>query len=218
MAVGESTGIAAVYTIWKETTPRELTKSRSRIKQLTGILKNQNIYLPEYNGVDPNGNVKGYDKIKKLINLGILSGGYKNNYSFETSTSVSSLCNAMVNALQRGGNEKYNATSSTSITKHYSDEQLTGAKAARVLAGFFGDYTEPPFINKLDSWTIEEYRKIKRERVNKIEDDCWEIAKEKGYFSEDIGKDEVLTLRHVYVIAVDAVERFIGRELGTIDK
>ena len=74
MAVGEATGIAAVYTIYKDVTPRELTKDYGKVTQLTGILINQNVYLPEFKGKDPNAKVEGYDKIKKLLNLGILSG------------------------------------------------------------------------------------------------------------------------------------------------
>lgn len=214
MVVGESAGIAAVYSIYKDTTPRELTKSKSRVKQLIGILKNQNVYLPEYTGVDPNGSVEGYYKIKKLINLGMLSGGYSNNYSFEKDATVSALCNAMVNALQRGGKEKYNLSASYRITRHYSSDKLTGGMAARIVAGFFEDYTEPEQLTRDASWTNEEYEAKKKERKAQIEKECWEIAKEREYFSEDFKIDEVLTYRNVYIISVDVIERYIGRELA----
>jgi len=192
-------------------TKRELTKVKS--EELYRIFKKQNIYLPEYKGVDPNRKVKGYDKIKKLLNLGMLSGGYSNNYSFDNSASVSALCNAMVNALQRGGNEKYNLATASSITKYYSNKKLTGGAAARLLAGFFGDYTEPEPLVRLSSWDDKKYEEEKNKRTKKIESDCWEIAKQKEYFSEEFEKDDVLTYRHVYIIAVDAIERFIGRAL-----
>ena len=218
MVVGESAGITAVYTIYKDTTPRELTKSNSRIKQLINFLRNQNIYLPEYRGIDPNSDVVGYDKIKKLLDLGMLSGGYTNNYSFDKEATVSTLCNAMVNALQRGGNEKYNLAATSRITRNYSSDLLTGGGAARFLAGFFEDYTEPAKIVRNASWTSEEYEDKKQERVKKIEEECFEIAKEKGYFSEDFKIDDVLTYRHVYIIAVDSIERYIGRELGIIEE
>lgn len=216
MAVGESAGIAAVYTIYKDITPRELTESKSRVKQLIGILKNQNVYLPEYNGTDPNADVEGYDKIKKLLNMGMLSGGYTNNYFFDNDASFASLCNAMVNALQRGGNEKYDLASTSRITRYYSSDLLTGGGAARFLAGFFEDYKEPAQVGRNLSWTEEEYEAKKKERIKKIEEDCFKIAKEKGYFTEDFKIDDVLTYRHVCVIAVDAIERYIGHELGVI--
>ena len=216
MVVGESTGIAAVYTIYKDTTPRELVRTSSRIKQLNGILKNQGVYLPEYVGKDPNGEVEGYNKIKKLLNLGMLSGGYANDFSFDKNATVSTLCNAMVNALQRGGKEKYNLTSSYNITKHYSNKDLRGGSAARLLAGLFGDYEEPAPLARDYSWTEEEYKLMKRAMTEKIERDCWKIAKEKGYFSEEFKIDDALTYRQVLVISVDAIERYIGRELGPL--
>ena len=107
MAVGESAGIAAIYTICKEITPRELAKNDAYMKELTSILKNQDVYLPEFNIGDPNRNVKGYDKIKKLINLGFLIGGYKNDFRFETQANNGNLCMAIINGLQRGGSEKF---------------------------------------------------------------------------------------------------------------
>jgi len=214
MAVGESAGITAVYTIWKDTTPRELTNSKSRIKQLMGILKNQNVYLPEYRGKDPNSNVEGYYKIQRLLNLGMLSGGYTNNYSFDKEATVSSLCNAMVNALQRGGNEKYDLAAGSRITRYYSSNELTGGAAARLVVGFFEKYTEPAQVKRNLSWSDEEYEFQKQKRIDMIEKDCWEIAMQEGYFSEEFGIDDVLTYRHVYVIAVDTIEKYIGRELG----
>ena len=218
MVVGESAGIAAVYTIYKDITPRELTKDNGKIRQLTGILKKQNVYLPDYVGTDPNSEVLGYDKIKRLINLGMLSGGYSNDYSFDNVATVSSLCNAMVNALQRGGNEKYNVNSSSRITRYYSNERLTGGAAARMVVGFFEKYTEPAKVIRESGWSDEDFENKKKERIKKIESDCWEIAKNEGYFSEEFGIDDILTYRYVYVIAVDAVERYIGRELGMIEE
>ena len=217
MVVGESAGISAVYTIYKDITPRELTKSSSKIKQLTELLKEQNVYLPEYRGEDPNNNVIGYNKITKLLNLGMLSGGYSNNFSFDKDATVSTLCNAMVNALQRGGNEKYDLGSAQRITRYYSSNKLTGGAAARLLAGFFGDYTEPKTLARNLKWSDEDYEAKKKERISQIENDCWEIAKEKGYFSEEFNADDILTYRHVCVISVDAIERYIGRALGMIE-
>lgn len=214
MAVGESVGIAAVYTIYKDITPRELTLSKSKVKQYQGILKSQNVYIPEYNGVDPNAETKGYEKIKKLIDLGMLSGGYNNDFSFDKEASYASLCNAMVNALQRGGKEKYDLNSSSRITRFYSAEKLTGGAAARVVVQFFEKYNEPDKVVKLTSWSEEEFKEKQEERLKKIEKECWEIAKNEGYFSEDFKIDDLLTNREVLIIAVDTIERYIGRELG----
>lgn len=216
MAVGESAGITAVYTIYKDTTPRELLSSKSRIKQLTGILKNQNVYLMEYVSINSLGNVKGYKQIKKLLNLGILSGGYSNNYYFDKEATLSTLCNAMVNALERGGNEKYDLYASHRITRNYSSDKLTGGAAARVVVGFLENYPDTVKPVRNYSWTEEEYKAKLKEQDAEIEKQCWAVAKEKGYFSEDFKINDILTYRDVLVIAVDTIERYIGRDLGVI--
>jgi len=219
MAVGESAGITAVYTIYKDTTPRELLSSKSRIKQLTGILKNQNVYLIEFVSINPIGNVKGYKKIKKLLNLGMLSGGYSNNYNFDKEATLSTLCNALVNALQRGGNEKYELMASSRITRSYSNDKLTGGAAARVIVGFLDG---EPYIDKFvraPNWLDSEYEAKLAEykaKVEEIEKQCWEIAKEKGYFSEEFKINDILTYRQALVIAVDTIEKYIERDLGVI--
>ena len=50
-----------------------------------------------------------------------------------------------------------------------------------------------------------------------IQNQCekvYTVVKEKGYFTEEFNKDDILTRREVYVTAVDILEKYIGRELG----
>lgn len=217
MAVGESSGIAAVYTIWKDITPRKLLADKGKIRQLSGILKKQNVYLNEENYGDPNKDVEGYDKIKKLINIGLLSGGYSNNYFFDKSATVSTLCNAMVNTLQRVGKEEYSLASAQRITNYYSNKKLTGGAAARVVAGFLGKYKEPSAVVRQPEWDDAKFEEAKNERINKIETECFAIIKNEGYFSEDFKIDDVLTNRQVYIITVDVMEEYLGRSLNIWD-
>lgn len=214
MAVAESSGIAAVYTIVKDITPRKLLSDKGKIKQLSGILKNQNVYLNEENFGDPNKDIEGYDKIKKLINIGILSGGYSNNFNFEKVATVSSLCNAMVNTFHRTGKGVYNVASAQRITNYYSNKRLTGGAAARVIAGFIEKYKEPVAVVRDPAWTDEQFEEAKNERINKIEAECFEIVKNEGYFSEDIKVDQILTNRDVYIITVDVIEKYLGKDLN----
>lgn len=246
MTVGESAGIAAIYTIWKDMTPRDLTKDRARMKQLISILKNQDVYLPDFKYGDPNANVDGYDKIKKLINLGFLIGGYTNDFNFEKEANNANMCLTIMNGLQRGGNEKYNEgiVKINKVKEFYSLETpLTGATAARICNVMLEDYVEKTSREMLnsDSFTnsereliniawqkqkkkqelleseraiLKKFNELNAERVKKIEEDVWKIVKEKGYFTEDFNKNDILTLREVYVTTVDILENYIGRELG----
>ena len=79
------------------------------------------------------------------------------------------------------------------------------------------NYEEPNEVVRNINWTEEEYEAKKQERLNKIEEECFNLAKEKGYFTEDFNVSDVLNYRQVYIIGVDAIERYIGRELGARD-
>lgn len=257
MAVGESTGIAAVYTIYKEVTPRELTttKGKGKMKQLQGILKNQGVFLKEFNSDDPNNDIVGYDRIKNLINLGLLTGGYNNNFAFDTTARTDTFSYLLVNLLQRAGSEEYNFRLGDKLIGYAEPKNLTGGAAARICAILMGEYKEPSKVtkdftllenqynnfksaytelgkdydeNNADHKLIKEkyeelklqydpikkeYDKKLEERVKKIETETWEIAKDNGYFSEEFNKDETLTKRQMYIIGIDIIERFLGREI-----
>lgn len=218
MVVGESAGVAAVYSIYKETTPRELIKSDSRIRQLLGILKNQNVYLSEFNYTNPNADVKGYNKIRRLINLGFILGGYNNDFGFNNDATIEMYCKTLCNALQFGGNEKYGVVESTKITAFNSTEKLTAVKAARICAVLLDNYVMPERVYRFKDdgteMTEEELAQAKAFREAKIDNDVWFLAQTNNYFSEDINdKDKILTKREMYVLAVDTVERYIGREI-----
>jgi len=219
MAVGEASGIAAVYSITKNITPRELlTKdNRSKIRELQDILKNQNVYLNDKVYGDPNGQVEGYDKIKKLVNLGMLAGGYTNNFFFDREATVATLSNTMVNTLQRAGKDKYNLNTSGRITKYYSTKPLTGGAAARLIAGFLDIYTEPKAVVRKQNWTDEEFEAKKQERIDKIEREAWVAVENAGYLFGDFEIDDVLTYKDVLILTVDVMEKYLGREIDIMN-
>ena len=114
--------------------------------------------------------------------------------------------------------EKYDLATAYKITRYYSTESLTGGAAARILAGFFDLYEEPEGIKSDSNLSMEEYNDRKYDQKIQIEKECYDIVKEAGYFSEDFGVDEKLTYRHACIIAVDAIERYIGHELKFYEK
>lgn len=179
MAVGEATGIAAVYTIYKDVTPRELTteKGKGKMTQLQGILKNQDIYLPEFKSYDPNKGIKGYEKIKKIIDLGLLSGGYSNNFTFDTNGRRTTFSYLLVNLLQRAGEEKYSYSLGKKIVGYAENKYITGGSAARISAALLGEYVEPAKVQKtfgsLESkynTAKEKYEEIKKDYDEKNEE------------------------------------------------
>ena len=219
MAVGEASGIAAVYSITKDVTPRELLSknNRSKIRELQDIFKNQNVYLNNKVYGDPNGQVEGYDKIKKLVNLGMLAGGYTNNFFLDREATVATLCNTMLNTLQRAGKDKYDLNTSGRIKKYYSTEPLTGGAATRLLAGFLEIYSEPKSVLRNPDWTDEEFEAKKQERIDKIEQESWLAVENAGYLFGDFEIDDVLTYKDVLILTVDVIEKYLGREIDIMN-
>ena len=219
MAVAEASGITAVYSITKNVTPRELLSknNRSKIRELQDIFKNQNVYLNDKVYKDPNEQVEGYEKIKKLINLGMLAGGYVNNFHFDKEATVATLCNTMLNTLQRAGSEKYNLNTSGRITRYYSTEPLTGGEATRLIAGFLDIYTEPKAVVRNINWTDEEFEVKKQERIDKIEKETWKAVENAGYLFGDFEIDDVLTYKDVLILTVDVMEKYLGREIDIMN-
>ena len=195
MVEGEAAGIAAVYSIVNKVTPRKLVNNNTYMERLTEIMKNQGVYLPEFNYPSVIKDVLGVDEIKKLINLGFMSGGYNNNFRFEDEAKVSTFCVALINGLQRGGNEKYTIENINNAKKYYSEkDELTGLMAGKVILGLFD--------KNIDNLT---------------EDETWYLIKNEGYFDdmyEEIGKDQVLNKRQLYLLTVNTLEKFLGREIS----
>ena len=195
MAEGEAAGVAAVYSIVNNITPRKLANDRTHIIRLTSVLKEQGVYLPEfkYQSVIPE--VLGIEKIKKLINLGFMSGGYNNNFRFEDEPKISTFCVALVNGLQRAGNEEYTLENIDKIKKYYSETELLSAlDAGKVILTLFD-------------------KNVK----NLTKDEIWELVKKEGCFDdmyEEISKDQILNRRQLYLLTVNTLEKFLGREIG----
>jgi len=195
MVTGESAGIAAVYCAVNELSPRKLTQNVTYMGRLTNLLKKQGVYLPEFEYPSVIEEVLGIEEIKKLINLGFMSGGYANDFKFEAETKVSSFCVALINGLQRGGNEKYTKENINNAKKYYSEvDNLTGFMAGKVILGLYD-------VNL----------------SNLSNDEIWGLIKKNGYFDdmyEEIGREQVLNKRQLYLLTVKTLEDFIGRELG----
>ncbi|MBQ7668199.1 MAG: FAD-dependent oxidoreductase [Clostridia bacterium] len=195
MVEGESAGTAAVYCAVYNLTPRELCKNIVYMDGLTTILRNQGVYLPEFEYKSNIPNVLGLQKIKKLINLGFMSGGYNNDFRFEDVPKVSTFCVALINGLQRTEKEQYNYTNISKIKRYYSEEDdLTSMVAGKIILSLFD----------IDTTNLSDEETWQLIIENKCFDDMYEV----------IRKDQKLNKRQLYVLTVNTLERFLGREIG----
>lgn len=84
MAVGEAAGVAAAYSLDKNMSFREMSKSREAILWVQETLKKQGAHLVEYTPPKPAVmDHWAYSGVKVMRRLGLAAGGYNNNYRLE---------------------------------------------------------------------------------------------------------------------------------------
>lgn len=104
MCTGEAAGLAAIYAIDKNITVRELSKSKEDIKKIQEKLIAQGAYLPSYNISAPNTDHWAYEGVKIIRSLGLLDGGYNNDYRLEEKMGKWRFQNLLNRTLEKAGN------------------------------------------------------------------------------------------------------------------
>lgn len=193
MVEGESAGIVAVYSIIEGKTPREIANSEEEMKEVNILLKAQGVYLPEFHYESTIPDIEEADEIRKILNLGYLSAGYSNNYRLDTQASKMGFVLSLVNGIQRVAPEKYSSELINKLMGYYSSDSLDALTAGEIVATLFGQNV------KILS-----------------EDSRWEFINKQGYLAdinEKLEKADVLTQRQLYNLAVNTLEKYLGKEL-----
>lgn len=101
MVTGEAAGVAAKYAIKNEMTFREISRSEEAISWIQNRLKAQGAYLVEYEPPRPEVmDHWAYAAVRDMRELGLIEGGYTNDYRLERPTSQASLQNKMNKVLR----------------------------------------------------------------------------------------------------------------------
>ena len=102
MCTGEA-GVATAYSINNQKSFREMTKSEEAIKWVQDTLVAQGAYLEPFNIKDPNTDHWAYEGVRTLRSLGLLDGGYDNNYRLEVPIDKWRFQNMLNNTLRKAG-------------------------------------------------------------------------------------------------------------------
>lgn len=136
MAVGEAGGVAAVYSIEKNVSFREISKSWEAVQWVQDTLKKQGAYLVEY--TPPRPAVMdhwAYAGVKVMRSLGLAAGGYNNNYRLDDEIRYWDANYAVNQTLQRVINIKPKAkTYEVSFPENLNRGQLL-AGIAKAISG-----------------------------------------------------------------------------------
>lgn len=137
---GQSAGIIAVYSIIKGLTPREILKKRdiSDAEDFKSRLKKQGVYLPDFDIKDKNAGQWSYSELKKLINLGLISGGIKNDYAFQKEATEEDLTYLLINGIYRISDDKYSLELDSRMEPYFVKNKLTKDKLGEILCVLHG--------------------------------------------------------------------------------
>lgn len=184
MVEGESAGAIAMYTIINDITPREVIGNTSAISDITYILRNQGVYLPDYVPSNPYNHLNGYEKIALLIDYGVITGGYNNDFKFDEYATGISSANVLRNyAVRRLG----------------MDEEVIKEKLNDFST--YEEITVSTLLRMIYSLNNEDYKTAK-------DLELWDFAVAKGLLSElnVVDMYDTITMKDMYIIVASYVE------------
>ena len=113
MAEGEAAGVAAAYSVNNQTDFRTMSQDKNAISRVQDTLKKQGAYLDDFTVHEDFMDHWAYPGVKVLRSLGILDGGYSNDYKLDEPISRWRYQNMINNVLKKAG-----------ITQDYIDYAL----------------------------------------------------------------------------------------------
>lgn len=103
MCEGQAAGLASAYSIDNEQSFRQMSKSKEVVTEIRNQLKEAGAYLEEFTIANPLAEHWAYEGIKTLRSMGLLDGGYQNDYHLDDSVDkwyIENLLNNMLIKLE----------------------------------------------------------------------------------------------------------------------
>lgn len=137
---GEAVGVAAVYSIIRNITPRELAQKKDapETEELQRLLKRQGMNLSKISFKNNNTENWCYPAVRQLNSLGLIAGGLKNDYGFDSEASQEDMAMLLLNGIFRLAPDKYSLELDAKLRPYFTKERLTREKAGEILAALFG--------------------------------------------------------------------------------
>jgi hypothetical protein len=193
MTVGESAGVAAVYSIVKNQRPRDFLNKGSKaqhVSELNKLLINLGVYLPNFKVKNPNVDNWVYPSIRQLNTLGLISGGNNNDYKFDKEATQKEFAALLLNGVARLSPEKYSLELDKRLRPYFTDSGLTMDKAAEILLIMNGESS-----NKLEAFI----RACGKGLIN----DAMALR---------LRDKKILTLNHVYELSAYNISLYTGKD------
>lgn len=150
MAEGQAAGVAAAYAADNDVTVREIAYNKEAVGAIQATLKAQGAYLEDFNLPEEIMSHWAYSGVKTLRALGLLDGGYDNNYYLEEPMGKWRYQNMLNGVLNKAGiTHDY-----IEVNDNVPTRQIIGT-AARAAASFVG-VKNPDDFEGYKAWLLKE--------------------------------------------------------------
>lgn len=194
IAAGEALGAAAVFSISKDLSPQDMTDERNSVlmEEFHNLLKKQRIRLDDFHVENPNTPNFSFSSLKTLRNIGLISGGYENNYAYSVPATQEDFAILLLNGVYRTSADQYTLALDTRIRKYFTTGKLTKNKAGEILASLYDI--------RVDS------------------QNAYSAVIKRGFIPDDVqirlNDTDTLNMEDVYVLTAYHLKLFTGKDLG----
>ena len=105
MACGQAAGTAAAQSIRDDISFREMSRDKDAVSRLQSTLKSQGAYLEDFTIIEPIMSHWAYDGMAALRRLGLIGGGYGNDYRLDQTAGRSYFRNLLYGVIRKLGND-----------------------------------------------------------------------------------------------------------------
>lgn len=130
MATGQAAGVASVYSLYKGITPRDLAFNQEGISDVQRLLIAQGAYLKPFDIKNPWVGYWWYPYVRALLSLGVISGGYENNWRQDEIMPEKAFVNIAWEVAQRRAPGQIDGVALRRLAKQ--NVPLTGVKALQL--------------------------------------------------------------------------------------
>jgi hypothetical protein len=140
MAEGDAAGVASAYSIAKNKSFAEMTKSAEDIKNIQSILVSQGAYLTPFKAENSVEKSWAFDGLKFVLHWGLIVPGYNNDYKLNEKLASMSFYYMTSKMIERAIPNKVQLLSDNYqyLQKYIIDKPLTKEEAAEMLLTYAG--------------------------------------------------------------------------------
>ena len=175
MVTGQAAGVAAVYSIKHNVSPRKAIKDISIVKEIQQTLIKQGAYLPDFDIPNKNASHWAFPDVEKLSAIACIGGGYNNNYKFGEKILKQDFAGIINNVVKKRYSAKFDKDMCKKLFEICTEEYMTKDTTAQMLLYI----CEKKVYNKDVAWEIANKRGLlSPEFIKRVQGDSFVLREQ----------------------------------------